>query len=200
MDADENQTMKSIYSKVAVGIFALVVGVWIGDGFRPLTSFFSKLQTPVTEEAVPAPTPVAEINGKIQLRFIKFNQYKDLYADFEIVNGTNHPIIYAGYRRYSRNSEEDRNNFCDLATKQGEKWGFVETSDCLGALRKTLQTLEPGERAIFSVAKWDVKKSLDLPYIQPEITTRIGFNIYTGKDQEKQRIWADEIKFPETLD
>ena len=193
--------MKSIYSKFAVGLFALV-GVWIGDGFQPLTSFSSKQQNPVVaEDTTSAPTPsVNDINGQIQIRFIKINQAKDLFADFEVINETTYPIIYAGYRHYSRNSKEDRNNFCDLATKQGEKWGFVETSGCLGALRQTLQTLEPRERADFSVAKWDVKKSLDLISIQPEITTQIGFNIYTGKDQEKQRLWTDEIKFPETID
>jgi hypothetical protein len=191
--------MKNIYSKLAVGLFALIVGVWIGDGFRPLTSFFSKPQKPVAEESVPVPAPITEINGKIQLRFIKFTQSKDLLADFEIVNGTDYPVIYAGYRWYTRNFEEDKNNFCNLVTKQGEKWGFVETSNCFGAMRKTLLTLKPGERAIFSVAKWDVKKSLDLPAVQPEITTQIGFEIYTGKDQEKQILWTDELKFPETL-
>lgn len=191
--------MKSIYSKIAVGIFALVVGVWIGDGFRPLTSFFNKPQKPVVEEAVSVPTPVNEMNGKIQLRFIKFTQSKDLLAEFEISNGTNYPIIYEGYRWYTRNLKEDKNNFCELATKQGEKWGFVETSNCFGAMRRTLLTLEPGENAIFSVAKWDVKKSLDLPVVQPEITTKLGFEIYTGKDQEKQILWTNEVKFPETL-
>jgi hypothetical protein len=191
--------MKSIYSKLAVGFFALVVGVWIGDGLRPLTSFFSKPQKPVAEEAIPAPTPVTEINGKIQLRFIKFTQSKDLLADFEIVNGTGHPITYEGYRWYTRNFKEDKNNFCDLRTKQSEKFGFVETTNCNGAMRRTLLTLESGERAIFSVEKWDVKKSLDLPAVQPAITTQIGFEVYTGKDQEKQILWSEEINFPETL-
>ena len=190
--------MKNIYSKLAVGLFALIVGVWIGDGFRPLTSLFSQPQKPVTEE-ITAPTPLAEINGKIQLRFIKFTQSKDLLADFEIVNGTNEPITYEGYRWYTRNTREDKNNFCNLVTKQGEKWGFVETSNCFGAMRKNLLTLEPGESAIFSVAKWDVKKALDLQVVQPEISTQFGFEIYTGKSQDKQTLWTDEIKFPETL-
>ena len=193
--------MKSIYSKLAVGLFALVVGVWIGDGFQPLTSFFSKQQKPVAEDTTPAPTPsVNEINGQIQIHFIKFNQAKDLFADFEVINGTNYPIIYAGYSPYTKKRTEDKNNFCDLVTKQGEKWGFVEVSRCLGAMRKTLQTLEPGERAVFSVGKWDVKKSLDLSVIQPEIRTQIGFEIYAGKDQQKQILWTDEIRFPETFD
>lgn len=192
--------MKSIYSKLAVGLFALVIGVWIGDGFQPLTSFFNKLQKPVAEDTTPAPTPsVNEINGQIQIRFIKFNQAKDLFADFEVINGTDYPIIYAGYRKYSRNFKEDKNNFCDLVTKQGEKWGFVEVGSCVGAMRKTLQTLEPRERAVFSVGKWDVKMSLNLPDIQPEIRTQIGFEIYTGIDQQKQILWTDEIKFPKTL-
>jgi hypothetical protein len=129
---------------------------------RTLTSFFNKPQKPVlAEEVVSVPTPVNEINGEIQLRFIKFTQSKDLLADFEIFNGTNYPVIYEGYRWYTRNSKEGKNNFCELATKQGEKWSFVVTSNCFGAMRRTLLTLKPGETTIFSAAKWDVKKSLD---------------------------------------
>jgi hypothetical protein len=191
--------MKRIYSKLAVGLFALIVGVWIGDGFQPLTSFFKKPQSPRAEDTTATPF-INEIDGQIRLRFIGFHQAKDLFADFEVVNGTNYPIVYAGYSFYSNNFREDKNNFCDLVVKQDEKRAFSEVTRCNGAMRKTLQTLEPGESATFSVAKWDVKMLLNLPAIQPEITTQIGFEIYIGNGQQKQIIWTDELRFPETLD
>ncbi len=193
--------IKKIGLKFTVAFGAIVVGifsVWLSFGVKPPDPLSVPPQPVSTENTVPlVPGFVESKSGKVLLRSKGFEQAKDLFAKFELVNDTAQPIAYVSYSYYNF---KDKDKFCKLAVRQE----FAETrgdlSECVYAPKVYLQALGPGDTATFSVGKWDVKTLVKLEAIQPEITTHVGFEIFKGQDGEKEIVWSDEFTFPRTLD
>jgi hypothetical protein len=85
------------FSAMVVGIFSL----WLSFGLKP-TDPFSVPTQPVSTENTTSPDPAFVNNkfGKVLLRSKGFEQAKDLFAKFELVNDTAQPIVYVSYSYY----------------------------------------------------------------------------------------------------
>jgi hypothetical protein len=149
-----------------------------------------------SKNATSSPARVEILSGQVELHFKEFQQAKDLLAVFDLANKTSRPILY---ETYSFTDNAEKTNFCQLAAKQTHIVMQHTVSDCLYADNQTLQVLEPGENVTLCVAKWEVKETLKLSSDAPEISTKIGFEVFVGEKRQRQIVWSDTIVFPKTL-
>jgi len=93
--------IKKIGLKFTVAFGAVVVGifsVWLSFGVKPPDPLSVPPQPVSTENTVPlVPGFVESKSGKVLLRSKGFEQAKDLFAKFELVNDTAQPIAYVSY-------------------------------------------------------------------------------------------------------
>jgi hypothetical protein len=150
----------------------------------------------LSKHAMPPPSRVDILSGQVELHFKEFQQAKDLLAVFDLANKTSRPILY---ETYSFTANAEKTNFCQLSAKQTNIVRRRTVSNCLYADNVTLQALEPGEKVTLCVEKWEVKETLELSSDAPEITTKIGFEVFVGDKRQRQIVWSDTIVFPKTL-
>lgn len=195
--------MKKISLKFAVGLLALVVGiaiVWANGVIQfliPATEQKSSLST--ANESLIATTPEGDQSGKVILKFKGFELYKGWVAKFEITNYTAKPIIYIGFK------DKQEFDFCTLAAQREEIWessgnkahasGTITKDHCRESTAVILQTIEPGEKVIFSVFKNEVQDLVSLH--EKYKNAQIGFEFFVGDEKRREMLWSEDITFPD---
>ena len=179
--------MKNFSFKIVVALLAFSLGiasVWAIGGFSYVASLFEHSSlvseiSPQTSEVQPE-----ENSGRVEIRFKRIYKYEDVnIAEFELVNGTNEPISYMGY---------NKNSYCDITFKRGEKLNTVNQCSCGTGLG--LQTLPAGETALYTVSDLVARHHLKLK--KQKVAASFKFEVMVGAEKRKQELWTEEITFP----
>jgi len=195
--------MKKVSLKFVVGFLALVIGisiVWASGIIQMLAPATEKDASPsVANESLKAAPPKTDESDKLILRFKGFELYKGWVAKFEITNYTAKPITYIGFK------SKQEFDFCTLAAQREEIWepsgnkahasGTTIKDHCRFSTAVILQTIEPGERVIFSVFKNEVQDLVNLR--EKYKNAQIGFEFFVGDEKHREMLWSEDITFPE---
>lgn len=179
--------MKNFSFKIIVALLAFSLGiasVWAIGGFSYLTSLL-ELNSSVSENSPQTNEILTESNsGKVEIRLKRIYKYEDVnIAEFELLNGTNEPISYMGY---------NKNSYCDITFKRGEKLNTVNQCTCGTGLG--LQTLPAGETALYTVS--DLVARYHLKLKKQKVIASFKFEVMVGAEKRKQELWTEEITFP----
>lgn len=194
--------MKKFSLKLAVGLSALIISiviVWTSGIIQLLNLKPQELLSPSNEiKNLSMTMPTAEEAGKVIIHFKGFELYKDWVAKFEITNHTAKPITYIGFKN------KGEFDFCTLAAQREELWepsgnkahasGTTTKYHCRESKAVILQTIEPNERVVFSVAKNEVQDLVNLR--ENYKNAKIGFEFFINDEKRREMFWSEDITFP----
>jgi hypothetical protein len=179
--------MKNFSIKIIIALLAFLLGivsVWAIGGFSYL-AFLLGRNSSIAENSPQTNETLTESNfGKVEISLKRIYKYEDVnIAEFEMVNGTKEPISYMGY---------NKNSYCDITLKRGEKLNTVNQCFCGTGLG--LQTLPAGETALYTVS--DLVARYHLKVKKQKVTASFKFEVMIGAEKRKQELWTEEITFP----